>query len=197
MSLAKLADSDLFSCASRIGAGTDQPLRRGCGCHSISVLRLIIWMSMKDRCWRAGSNWSWRARSRDTDRAGAITWAKAALAGFERIGAAHDADETNQLLREMGASVKSNARSQAATPHDARRGSPGTAFAWVEQSRDRLPARRQRQDGRASCESGFGKTGIAKSRRSCGLLLVSQPEQKIRGVNRGHHRCACKPVAVS
>ena len=34
---------------------------------------------------------------RDTDRAGAITWAKAALAGFERIGAAHDANETNQF----------------------------------------------------------------------------------------------------
>jgi DNA-binding NarL/FixJ family response regulator len=49
---------------------------------------------------------------KDTDRAGAITWAKAALAGFERIGAAHDADETNQLLREMGAAVKSNIRVQ-------------------------------------------------------------------------------------
>jgi ATP/maltotriose-dependent transcriptional regulator MalT len=47
---------------------------------------------------------------KDTDRAGAITWAKAALAGFERIGASHDADETNQLLREMGAAVKSNVR---------------------------------------------------------------------------------------
>src|SRR4029079_2531586 len=50
---------------------------------------------------------------KDTDRAGAITWAKAALAGFERAGAAHDGDETNQLLREMGASVKVHARVQA------------------------------------------------------------------------------------
>lgn len=49
---------------------------------------------------------------KDTDRAGAVTWAKAALAGFERIGAAHEADETNQLLREMGAAVKANARVQ-------------------------------------------------------------------------------------
>jgi ATP/maltotriose-dependent transcriptional regulator MalT len=49
---------------------------------------------------------------KDTDRAGAITWARAALAGFERIGAVHDADGTNQLLREMGASVKANPRSQ-------------------------------------------------------------------------------------
>lgn len=49
---------------------------------------------------------------KDTDRAGAVTWARAALAGFERIGATHDADETNQLLREMGASVKANPRSQ-------------------------------------------------------------------------------------
>jgi len=49
---------------------------------------------------------------KDTDRPGAITWAKAALAGFERIGAIHDADETNQLLREMGALVRVNARVQ-------------------------------------------------------------------------------------
>jgi DNA-binding CsgD family transcriptional regulator len=49
---------------------------------------------------------------KDTDRAGAITWARAALAGFERIGAAHDAEETTQLLREMGASVKAHVRSQ-------------------------------------------------------------------------------------
>ena len=49
---------------------------------------------------------------KDSDRPGAITWAKAALAGFERVGAAHDADETTQLLREMGASVRANARLQ-------------------------------------------------------------------------------------
>jgi ATP/maltotriose-dependent transcriptional regulator MalT len=49
---------------------------------------------------------------RATDRAGAITWAKAALAGFRRVGAAHEAEETNQLLREMGASVKAEAQSQ-------------------------------------------------------------------------------------
>jgi ATP/maltotriose-dependent transcriptional regulator MalT len=49
---------------------------------------------------------------KDTDRIGAITWARAALAGFERIGAAHDADETNQLLREMRASGRINPRSQ-------------------------------------------------------------------------------------
>jgi len=48
----------------------------------------------------------------DTDRAGAVTWARAALAGFQRIGAAQAADETNRLLREMGASVRSNARPQ-------------------------------------------------------------------------------------
>ncbi len=49
---------------------------------------------------------------KDSDRAGAITWARAALAGFERSGAAHDAEETHQLLREMGAAVRGNARSQ-------------------------------------------------------------------------------------
>jgi DNA-binding CsgD family transcriptional regulator len=49
---------------------------------------------------------------RDSDRAGAVTWAKAALAGFERIGAVHAADVTNQLLREMGALVRAAPRSQ-------------------------------------------------------------------------------------
>jgi ATP/maltotriose-dependent transcriptional regulator MalT len=49
---------------------------------------------------------------RDTDKAGAITWARAALAGFERVGAAHDAEETNQLLREMGVSARIVPRSQ-------------------------------------------------------------------------------------
>jgi DNA-binding CsgD family transcriptional regulator len=49
---------------------------------------------------------------KEQDRAGAITWAKAALAGFERIGAAHAVDETNQLLRQMGASVKPHTRSK-------------------------------------------------------------------------------------
>jgi len=49
---------------------------------------------------------------KNTDRAGAITWAKAALAGFERAGAAHNAEETTQLLRELGVPVKANLRSQ-------------------------------------------------------------------------------------
>jgi DNA-binding NarL/FixJ family response regulator len=48
---------------------------------------------------------------KDSDKPGAITWAKAALAGFDRIGAAHEAEETTQLLREMGATVKANVRS--------------------------------------------------------------------------------------
>ncbi|HLO28445.1 MAG TPA: LuxR C-terminal-related transcriptional regulator, partial [Anaerolineales bacterium] len=48
---------------------------------------------------------------KDTDRAGAITLAKAALAGFERMGAAHEADQTQGLLREMGTSGKVSPRS--------------------------------------------------------------------------------------
>jgi ATP/maltotriose-dependent transcriptional regulator MalT len=47
---------------------------------------------------------------KDSDQAGAVTWARAALAGFERIGAVHEADETSWLLREMGASVKPSVR---------------------------------------------------------------------------------------
>jgi DNA-binding NarL/FixJ family response regulator len=48
----------------------------------------------------------------ETDRPGAITWARAALAGFERIGSEHDKEEAAQLLREMGAPVKASARAQ-------------------------------------------------------------------------------------
>lgn len=39
---------------------------------------------------------------KNTDWAGSVSWARAALASFERIGAAHDADEAAQLLRELG-----------------------------------------------------------------------------------------------
>lgn len=39
---------------------------------------------------------------KDNDRAGALTWARAALASFERLGATHEADEAAQLLRQLG-----------------------------------------------------------------------------------------------
>jgi ATP/maltotriose-dependent transcriptional regulator MalT len=38
----------------------------------------------------------------DRDRPAAIMWARAALASFERMGAAHDADEAANLLRQLG-----------------------------------------------------------------------------------------------
>jgi DNA-binding NarL/FixJ family response regulator len=46
----------------------------------------------------------------DTDRAGAITWAQAALATFERLGAASDANEASELLRRLGATGRSAPR---------------------------------------------------------------------------------------
>ncbi|MGH2522104.1 MAG: helix-turn-helix transcriptional regulator, partial [Anaerolineales bacterium] len=45
-----------------------------------------------------------------SDPPGALTWARAALACFERIGAARDADQAAQLLREMGAAGRVGAR---------------------------------------------------------------------------------------
>lgn len=39
---------------------------------------------------------------KESDWAGAVTWARAALACFERVGAARDADEAARLLRELG-----------------------------------------------------------------------------------------------
>jgi ATP/maltotriose-dependent transcriptional regulator MalT len=48
-----------------------------------------------------------------TDWAGAVTWARAALASFERIGAVRDAAEAGQLLRELGVSSQSRARGHA------------------------------------------------------------------------------------
>jgi DNA-binding NarL/FixJ family response regulator len=47
---------------------------------------------------------------RETDWAGAVTWARAALASFERIGAAYDADRTARLLRDLGAAGRGTAR---------------------------------------------------------------------------------------
>jgi ATP/maltotriose-dependent transcriptional regulator MalT len=41
---------------------------------------------------------------RENDPPAAITWARAALASFQRIGAAHEANEAAQLLRELGVS---------------------------------------------------------------------------------------------
>jgi DNA-binding CsgD family transcriptional regulator len=47
---------------------------------------------------------------RAEDWAGAVTWARAALASFERIGAVHDAAEAAQLLRELGVSSRTGMR---------------------------------------------------------------------------------------
>lgn len=47
---------------------------------------------------------------REVDWAGAVTWARAALASFERIGALQDADRTARLLRELGMSGRGKER---------------------------------------------------------------------------------------
>jgi DNA-binding NarL/FixJ family response regulator len=49
---------------------------------------------------------------RESDRAGAIAWGRAALATFERIGAAQHAAEAGALLRELGATPRSKSRGQ-------------------------------------------------------------------------------------
>ena len=46
----------------------------------------------------------------ETDRAGAITWARAARATFERIGATRDADAVAELLRHLGAPTRAAPR---------------------------------------------------------------------------------------
>jgi len=51
------------------------------------------------------------ARSiRSTDWAGAVTWARAALASFERLGAVGDAAEAAHLLRDLGVSGRVGVR---------------------------------------------------------------------------------------
>ncbi len=47
---------------------------------------------------------------RTEDWAGAVTWARAALASFERLGAVHDAGEAARLLRELGVSSRTGKR---------------------------------------------------------------------------------------
>ena len=48
-----------------------------------------------------------------SDRAAAVMWARAALASFERMGAAHDADEAANLLRQLGVAAHPGPRLQA------------------------------------------------------------------------------------
>jgi DNA-binding NarL/FixJ family response regulator len=46
----------------------------------------------------------------DSDWAGAVTWARAALASFERIGAEHDAGAAAALLRRLGVTERARPR---------------------------------------------------------------------------------------
>jgi DNA-binding CsgD family transcriptional regulator len=50
---------------------------------------------------------------RDNDRPAAVMWARAALASFERLGAAHDADEAAHMLRQLGVAVHPGPRLHA------------------------------------------------------------------------------------
>jgi DNA-binding NarL/FixJ family response regulator len=52
-----------------------------------------------------------------SDRAGAITWCRAALTSFERIGAAPETDRAASLLRELGAGGRSTPRSPLPLTH--------------------------------------------------------------------------------
>lgn len=112
VSLSKLTASDLFLAQAELALG--QISRYAGETNAISHFRTALdHLDVHEGSLLACRVKLELARTlKDSDRAGAITWAKAALAGFERIGATHDAAETNQLLREMGASVKVNARVQ-------------------------------------------------------------------------------------
>ena len=48
----------------------------------------------------------------DRDWAGAVTWARAALASFTRLGAAREADEAAGLLRRLGVAARTAPRGQ-------------------------------------------------------------------------------------
>jgi ATP/maltotriose-dependent transcriptional regulator MalT len=111
-SLSRLANSDLFLAQAELALGQIHRYKN----KSDAVKRFRKALDHLDV--HEGSLLAYRVKLelartlRDTDKAGAITWAKAALAGFKRVGAAHNAEEANQLLREMGVSVKANAGSQ-------------------------------------------------------------------------------------
>ncbi len=51
--------------------------------------------------------------TRDNDRAAALTWARAALASFERLGAKQDAARVSEFLRSIGAPPRAVTRSTA------------------------------------------------------------------------------------
>lgn len=50
---------------------------------------------------------------RESDRPGAVAWARAALATFERLGAEHDAAQAVALLRSLGVAARPGPRTQA------------------------------------------------------------------------------------
>lgn len=112
VSLSKLAGSDLFHAQAELALG--QISRYENDADAVNHFR----NALDHLDVHAGSMLASKVKLelartlKETDKAGAITWAKAALAGFERVGAAHDADKTSQLLREMGVTVKANFRSQ-------------------------------------------------------------------------------------
>lgn len=76
--------------------------------HYRAALRLL---ALHERSLTAGRARLAMAHTlRDSDWAAAVTWARAAQATFERLGARHDADEAAALLRELGAAGRPGPR---------------------------------------------------------------------------------------
>lgn len=110
--LARKANSDLLLAQAELAEGQ---VRRFMGeegaaeCFQSALARLKSY----ERSLVAGRAKLEMARLlKDSDWAGAVTWAKAALASFERAGATRDADEAAGLLRELGVSGRSAPRLQ-------------------------------------------------------------------------------------
>jgi ATP/maltotriose-dependent transcriptional regulator MalT len=112
MALARLAGSGLFLAQAELALGqiSRYASEAGAAAHFHTALGLLET--------HEGSMLACRVKLelartlKESDRAGAITWARAALAGFGRMGAVHDAEEAGRLLREMGAPGRASPRPQ-------------------------------------------------------------------------------------
>ena len=111
--LAEQAHSDWLLAAAELARGHVARLAGPAGAATGHYRAALRRLEAHERSLTAGRARLAMARAlRDSDWAGAVTWARAALASFERLGARRDADEAAALLRELGSGSRPGPRAR-------------------------------------------------------------------------------------
>ncbi len=111
--LANASNSDLFRAQAELAQGQ---IQRACGASDAAEYfqRALYRLHAFDQSLLAArARFEMAQLSRATDHAAAITWARAALASFERLGAKQDAARASEFLRSIGAPPRAVTRSTA------------------------------------------------------------------------------------